>query len=227
MGLFNWKKKKSIAERYACTDEEFGYEKDMDHYPDHLKLLCAQDRGRILTESLDLISKTVYPETFFSRYKLALKEARVIIRLSIGYESQKEMMDIVDTLLDDKIEIFDDFFDRCDAAGKLPFVKDQVEKYRNEIPTESYEYYRTLLDCHTDEDDEDEYIICSVEFSGGGKSYYYLSDDDAVACGDYVIVPVGRNDREETARVVKVETCKGKNAPIPVDNLKYIIDIKE
>lgn len=145
MGLFNWKKKKVDNSRYDCPDEDFAYGKEAEKYTDQLKLICAQDRGRILTDSLELISKTVYPETFFSRYKLALREARVIIRLTKGFESEKEMRNIVDDLIDGKVEIFDDFFDRCNTAGKLPFVKGQIEAHRDEIPDESYEYYLSLL----------------------------------------------------------------------------------
>lgn len=227
MGLFSRKKKQQpVNSRYVCSDEEFIFGKDADSYPDELKLMYAEERGRVLFESIDLISKTVYPKTFFSRYNTAIREAKTIIRLSQGYPSEKEMRKILDELYDSKNEIFEEFFDRCDAAGKLPFVKDEITAYRSEIPTESYEYFESLLECHMDDDDTDEYIFCSVVFGNGDKSYYYLCDDEDIRCGDYVIVPVGRSNREETGRVVKIEIFKGNVAPLPVDSLKYIIEIK-
>ena len=78
-----------------------------------------------------------------------------------------------------------------------------------------------------DGDDFHEYIFCSVVFSEGGKAYYYLSDDQNIQPGNYVTVPVGRQNEENTARVVKVEVFQGNNAPVPVDCLKYIIEIQD
>lgn len=148
MGLF--KRQQNNTSRYDCVDEEFVYGKDADECPDYFRLIYAKDSGRILTDSIDLISKTVYPETFFSRYKLALKEARIIIRLNAGDSSINEMKHIVDVLIDKKVEIFNNFFDRCVAAGKLVTAQDQIELYRNEIPAKSYKYYKALLNRCTD-----------------------------------------------------------------------------
>lgn len=221
-GLFGRLNNKN-KDRYTCSDEEFIYGKECDNYPDTLKLVCAQERGRVLFESIDLFSKTVNPKTFFSRYNTAIREAKTIIRLSKGYESEKEMKNILDELYDSKSEIFNDFFDRCDDAGKLPFVKNEIIAHRAEIPNDSYEFFEGLLECLTDEDDEEEYIFCSVVFSGTSREYYYLTDDDDIRCGDFVLVPVGNTGNTETGRVVKIEVFKGKNAPVPVDSLKYII----
>ena len=98
---------------------------------------------------------------------------------------------------------------------------------KDQMPAESFAYFEELLEGCMDEDDLDEYIFCSVAFNEGGKSYYYLSDDEDIRCGDYVTVPVGKRNEENTGRVVKIEIFKGNNAPIPVDSLKYIIEIQE
>jgi len=223
MGWFGRSKRKN-DDRYICSDEDFVYGKEADKYPDTLKLMYAQERGRVLFESIDLISKTVYPKTFFSRYKTAIREAKTIIRLSKGYDSEKEMKKILDELYDSKSEIFNDFFNRCDDAGKLPFVKDEIIAHRAEIPEDSYEFFEGLLDCLTDEYDEEEYIFCSVIFAEGGRTYYYLTNEDDIRCGDFVLVPVGKAGRTEKGRVIKIEVFKGNNAPIPVESLKYIIE---
>ena len=146
MGLFGWKKKQRENDRYTCSDEEFVYGKEADQYPDELKLMYAQERGLVLSESIDLISKTVVPKTFFSRYNMAIREAKTIIRLCKGYPSAKEMCEILDELYDSKSEIFNDFFDRCDEESKLPFIKDEIIAHRAEIPDDSYEYFESLLD---------------------------------------------------------------------------------
>ena len=38
-------------------------------------------------------------------------------------------------------------------------------------------------------------------------------------------MPVGKNDEEKMARIVRVEHFEGNCAPVPVSALKYIIDI--
>lgn len=48
-----------------------------------------------------------------------------------------------------------------------------------------------------------DYIYCSVEFDEGFKSYYYIADDDRIEVGDYVVVPVGKDNHHSVAEVVK------------------------
>lgn len=145
MGLFGRKKKQVDPLRYTCSDEEFVYSREADDYPTELKLLYARDRGVVLSESITLFSKTVYPGTFFMRYNLAIREAKTIIRLSKGYPSEKEMHRILDDLYDGKTDIFNSFFYRCYKAGKLLYAKDEIIQHYAEIPPESYRYFLSLL----------------------------------------------------------------------------------
>ena len=227
MGLFNRRKKRAERSRYTCSDEEFIYGKEGDSYPIPLKLAYAQERGQVFKESTDLMSQTLSLTTFIYRYNVAIREAKTIIRLSKGYPTEKETMDALDVLYDDKVDLFNGFFYRCYTAGRLPFIKGDIIEHQSEIPEESYAFYECLLEEMVDEQDEDEkeYIFCSVVFQSGGKAYYYLSDDKDIRCGDNVIVPVGRNNREEDARVVKVERFKGCKAPLPPGSLKYILEV--
>lgn len=70
---------------------------------------------------------------------------------------------------------------------------------------------------------KNEYIFCSVEFDGGHKSYYYLTEDDTINVGDYVVVPVGKDNHESVAEVVKIEYFEENEAPYSVDRIKRII----
>ena len=68
-----------------------------------------------------------------------------------------------------------------------------------------------------------DYIYCSVEFDEGYKSYYYIADDDDISVGDYVVVPVGKDNHHSTAEVVKVEYFVEEDVPLPLDRTKHII----
>ena len=66
-------------------------------------------------------------------------------------------------------------------------------------------------------------IYCSVEFEEGYKSYYYIADDDSISVGDYVIVPVGKDNHHSVAEVVKVEFFSEGDVPLPIERTKHII----
>lgn len=68
-----------------------------------------------------------------------------------------------------------------------------------------------------------DYIYCSVEFDEGYKSYYYIADDDNIKVGDYVVVPVGKDNHHSVAEVVKVEFFAEENVPLPLEKTKHII----
>ncbi len=68
-----------------------------------------------------------------------------------------------------------------------------------------------------------DYIYCSVEFDEGYKSYYYIADEDNISVGDYIIVPVGKDNHHSVAEVVKVEYFAEEDVPLPLDRTKHII----
>ncbi len=68
-----------------------------------------------------------------------------------------------------------------------------------------------------------DFIYCSVEFDEGYKSYYYIADEDNISVGDYVIVPVGKDNHHSVAEIVKVEYFAEENVPLPLDRTKHII----
>lgn len=68
-----------------------------------------------------------------------------------------------------------------------------------------------------------EYIFCSVEFENASKSYYYLTDDESLQIDDFVVVPVGKNNRETVALIVDVEYFNAEEVPMPLDKVKRIV----
>ena len=68
-----------------------------------------------------------------------------------------------------------------------------------------------------------DYIYCSVKFDEGYKSYYYISDEDDILVGDYVIVPVGKDNHHSVAEVVNVEYFAEEYVPLSLDCTKHII----
>lgn len=70
---------------------------------------------------------------------------------------------------------------------------------------------------------ETDYIFCSVTFDEGQKSYYYLTEDDSIEIGDFVVVPVGKDNHEAVVEVVGIEYFDEENVPLPIEKIKPII----
>lgn len=70
---------------------------------------------------------------------------------------------------------------------------------------------------------KNDHIYCSVKFDEGYKSYYYIADEGNISVGDYVIVPVGKDNHHSVAEVVKVEYFAEENVPLPIEKTKHII----
>lgn len=68
-----------------------------------------------------------------------------------------------------------------------------------------------------------DYIFCSVSFEEDGKTYYYIAEDDEISVGDFVIVPVGKENHESFAKVENIEYFGEDNIPFPLDRTKKII----
>ena len=66
-------------------------------------------------------------------------------------------------------------------------------------------------------------IYCSVAFEHTDKTYYYRTQDASLHKGDLVLVPVGRNNRETLAKIVKVEHFAPEDVPFPIQQTKCIL----
>lgn len=72
-------------------------------------------------------------------------------------------------------------------------------------------------------EDDTIYTFIGVLFPYTSHHYHYLTDDDSITIGDYVVVPVGVENKESVAKVVSVEKHLRISAPFPVEKTKKII----
>ncbi len=70
---------------------------------------------------------------------------------------------------------------------------------------------------------KNDYVYCSVTFDDGYKTYHYIADDDSIQKGDFVVVPVGKDNHESVVKVEKVEYFSVDDAPFPVEKTKHIL----
>lgn len=68
-----------------------------------------------------------------------------------------------------------------------------------------------------------DYIFCNIQFDDYGKTYCYLTDDDSLEAGDYVVVPVGKDNRETIVQIESIEYHSAEDAPFPLDKIKKVI----
>lgn len=72
-------------------------------------------------------------------------------------------------------------------------------------------------------EDDTIYTFIGVLFPYTSHHYHYLTDDDSITIGDYVVVPVGVENKESVAKVVSVEKHLRISAPFPIEKTKKII----
>lgn len=67
------------------------------------------------------------------------------------------------------------------------------------------------------------YIYCTVKFECVRRTYSYLADDECTQVGDFVLAPLGAENRVTVGQVVEVIRCTAVNAPYPPSKTKHII----
>lgn len=70
---------------------------------------------------------------------------------------------------------------------------------------------------------EGEYIYCSIIFEENARSYYYVTDDDSIRIGDYVLVPIGHDNKEVEGVVENITYHYRGSVPYPYESCKHII----
>lgn len=67
------------------------------------------------------------------------------------------------------------------------------------------------------------YRVASVTFSEFGEEYTYICEEESIKEDHFVVVPVGINNVEKVAHVVKVYQATQKDISYPIDKLKHVI----
>jgi hypothetical protein len=179
----------------------------------------------MLRESLHLMNTTLYPKTFFGRYKDSLFFAGNFLKHSHKRKYKKEVQDIMNDLVENRAVKVKDFIDRCYDCGKLYFIKDDLLSGKYDLSADEIYYVEQLLSLYNDviPPEGDEFIYCSVSFNADGKTYYYKTTDETLKCGDKVTVAVGKEDRLETATIEKIERFPVGRTPFPPRLTKDIL----
>lgn len=145
MGLFSFLKKKE-PERPKASSLPNGYGEYPDDWPVKLKMAQAAQHFQLMMDSVDIISKTVYCKTFFYRYGFAVENAQIVRNLCRGLENEKAAQDIYDILVREKVNIVNDFLFRCYDAGKIRYVKKDIAPYMKDVPEESKELLKAMVE---------------------------------------------------------------------------------
>lgn len=115
---------------------------------------------RVIRESLELLNKTTNPSTFFGRYETAVDNAKRVIELMEQYDASEDAEELLESLLDEKESLVDEFIDRCYDKGILTKVRDEILQYRKHLTEDNVIYMNDLL-----EDDEDDFEEDASQFS--------------------------------------------------------------
>ncbi len=164
----------------------------------------------ILKESMDIMDKTVNPDTYFSRYKLASEKA-----LYCRSEQQKVWnglnCDQIYHILSDpdsKNELQTTFITRLFDRGMEDRLTFQMHKVGRYLTDDALTYFVEMLAGK-------KYHFCRVSF-GDQKLYTYVSKDRTIKKGDIVTVPSGNGSDNSTKAKQVIETFDA-----PLDDLDF------
>lgn len=120
-------KKHKNNKQAESVDQTLSQEKGK--YADHpnnwaaeLKRTQAAQHMEMLSDSVELIFKTVYCKTFFYHYDFPIENAQIILKLSKGLENEQAAQDMLDVLKREKTNTINDFLYRCYDAGKIKYI---------------------------------------------------------------------------------------------------------
>lgn len=144
MSLFSFFKKKEPEKKPVSHQTGFGdYPAD---WPEELKMAQAMQHFRLMMDSVDIISKTVYCKTFFYRYGFAVENAQIVLNLCKGCKNEQAAQDMYDILVNEKVNIVNDFLFRCYDSGKIQYVKKDISPYLKDMPKESRELLNAMVE---------------------------------------------------------------------------------
>lgn len=101
--------------------------------------------NEIINDSLALLETTVNPETYFSRYKLALDNANRILENTSVSHYREYALEIISDLTQNRDENHKEFIDRCNDEERLYSYKDKFLSDSYDISPKVKEYVKSLL----------------------------------------------------------------------------------
>lgn len=70
---------------------------------------------------------------------------------------------------------------------------------------------------------EKRYLVCGVKLLDVEKCYNYIADELDIHIGDFVIVPIGKDNHEVLGYVLEINCYSEKQSPYPINKMKSII----
>ena len=180
----------------------------------------------ILKESLDIMDKTLNPDTYFSRYKLASEKAlycrseRQKVWNGLNCDQIYRMLNDQDSKDELQTAFITHLFDRG-MEDRLTF---QMYKFGGYLTNTALEYFLEMLAGK-------QYHFCKVRFDDQ-KLYTYIAKDRSIKSGDIVTVPAGNKFDNSTKAKQVVETFEASldELEFPITRLRCVedrIDIKD
>ena len=113
------------------------------------------------------------------------------------------------------------------AAVRLPEELEDAEEYdEDEEPEEELDPWTDFYEksAPAEKSTSGEYYqFCKVQLKDGGSPYAYLTGGLPLAVGDFVVVPVGKQNAGKTGRVTDVFVCSAQDAPYPPEKTKFVL----
>ncbi|MBQ3099393.1 MAG: hypothetical protein IJC50_00230 [Clostridia bacterium] len=205
------------------------FKRDTDMNSPKMIRLLITEKLAVRREAIELMHASVDAESFFYGYNVWLKSESEITDILIEHPSKrwyKEFPEIgffnSNGSVRSKYQI--DFIRRACLEGADDMLKEDIEKYLHYLTDQAKDYFENnVAPLKSVFDPNKEYIFCSVVFDNGTDLYDYLTDDETIRPMDKVRVPVGIENKERTAKVIRVLKTTADNSPYPFEKLKTVI----
>ena len=137
---------RKFHETSPLTERLLTYVKE-DSEPDDISVVdpITSRFEEIINDSLSLLDTTINPETYFSRYRIALDNAKRLLENTNVQHYKEYALDIINDLTENKTANYKEFIDRCYDEEVLYSYKQQFLSGAYELPVEVDKYVKSLL----------------------------------------------------------------------------------
>lgn len=205
MGLFDFMKSQTSQNEKMTENVERNYS-------------FGQD-AMIISESMDLMKKTLNPSTFFSREKLVSNKAVEYLDNPRAIWNGMNCQQIYN-MLNERYEMnmfHREFIDRLFEAGYEDRLTYQMYDVGYSMRPETREYFVNKLKGK-------KYHFVKVEFPESKKLYTYVTKDTSIKPGDTVTIPTGNEfvPESKVKQVVEVFEASLEELGFPVERLRCV-----
>ena len=113
---------------------------------DFAYVMTVMENKRVLYDSVDVISTTIHPKTFFYRYNLAISKIDEILSVCHSENIIEELTQLYEDLTENKSDYIIDMIDRAKERGRLHSIASEVYECIEEMTDESFEYFNDLIE---------------------------------------------------------------------------------